>query len=127
MSRTFSAALCFSMLVIVACSSKSPHSIAADWKMGQRRGQGVEPEHLHASFTLAHAARSMPTAHQSSTTDPALKLAEDLWFAGDRDFANALAKEPFDVRRAVAHYLMSSGMMHDFPRTRALLSAAEGQ
>ena len=93
--------------------------------MGQRRGRGVEPAHLHESFTLAHSVVSAPPRPEHAKMD--VKLAEDLWFAGDRDFATALSKEPVEVRRSVAHYLLTDSMKRDFPRTHALLSAAERQ
>jgi hypothetical protein len=107
------------MFVIVACSSISPDYIPPDWKMGQRRGRGVEPAHLHDSFTLAHSVLSAPGAPEHANIDPSVKLAEDLWFAGDRDFAAALSKESMEVRRSVAHYLSTDSMMRNFPRTHA--------
>ena len=123
MKRTFLPVLSL-LIFMIGCSSRSPDYVPPDWKMGQRRGRGVEPRHLHDSFILARDVLSAPGAPQHVDIDPSLRLAEDLWFAGDRDFAAALSKEPANVRRAVAHYLLTNKMVRDFPRTHALLSAA---
>ena len=78
---------------------------------------------LHYDFSLAHRVASAPSAPENLNEDPSLVLAEALWFAGDRDFARALSKEPSEVRRSVAGYIgLDDNLIRKFPKTYSLLS-----
>ena len=49
-------------------------------------------------------------------------MAESRWFAGDREFAAAVEREPLEVRRSVARCIAIEDLLPDFPRTHALLA-----